>query len=93
MRKGVKGGKEDTEEEKKEKEGVQVEGVEEGEGGEGGECFLTGTRMQRQVHLPTAAQPLLLDAMRSLKPSKRLSDEIWDSTKPKIHTPISETKF
>ena len=59
MRKGVKGGKEDTEEEKKEKEGVQVEGVEEGEGGEGGECFLTGTRMQRQVHLPTAAQPLL----------------------------------
>ena len=58
-----------------------------------GECFLTGTRMQRQVHLPTAAQPLLLDAMRSLKPSKRLSDKIWDSTKPKIHTPISETKF
>ena len=52
-----------------------------------GECFLTGTRMQRQVHLPTAAQPLLLDAMRSLKPSKRLSDKIWDSTKPKIHTP------
>ena len=44
---------------KREKEGVQVEGVEEGEGGEGGECFLTGTRMQRQVHLPTAAQPLL----------------------------------
>ena len=57
MRKGVKGGKEDTEEEKKEKEGVEVEGVK--EGGEGGECFLTGTRMQRQVHLPTAAQPLL----------------------------------
>ena len=48
MRKGVKG---DAEEEK--------ERVEEGEGGEGGECFLTGTRMQRQVHLPTAAQPLL----------------------------------
>ena len=58
MRKGVKGDAEE-EKEKKEKEGVQVEGVEEGEGGEGGECFLTGTRMQRQVHLPTAAQPLL----------------------------------
>ena len=52
-----------------------------------GECFLTGTRMQRQVHLPTAAQPLLLDAMRSLKPSKRLSDKIWDSTQ-NTHTYI-----
>ena len=52
-----------------------------------GECFLTGTRMQRQVHLPTAAQPLLLDAMRSLEPSKRLGDKIWDSTQ-NTHTYI-----
>ena len=87
MRKGVKG---DAEEEKE-----RVEG-EEGERGSRrsrrrrrrrGECFLTGTRMQRQVHLPTAAQPLLLDAMRSLKPSKRLSDNIWDSTQ-NTHTYI-----
>ena len=50
--------KEEKEKKKERGEKVKKEERDEKEKKEDtGECFLTGTRMQRQVHLPRAAQP------------------------------------